>query len=173
MADGTARGGRLVERLIPEALGFASADELRRARLVAFFALLLTIVAIPITAVQAFFGARLLAWIPALAGLVAALVPWILRRTRSVALATHLLVGLVATGVSVMSAFRGGFGQPIVMVFAIVPMLALAFGGRRTGRTWLGVTIGLLVLLGVAQRYYGPLPRAPLADPWPPTGLGI
>lgn len=165
-----ARGG-LLERLIPEALGFASADELRRARLVAFFALVMTSVAIPVTLVQAFFGVRQLAWIPALAGLVSALVPWLLRRSRSVALATHLLVGICATGVATMSVFRGGFGQPVVMVLAIVPMLALAFGGRRTGRTWLVVTIVMLVMLGIAQRFFGPLPKAPLVDPlatnWP------
>lgn len=167
--DDKARGG-LLERLIPEALGFASADERRRARLVAFFALVMTVIAIPVTLVQVFFGSLMVAWVPAAAGVTSALVPWLLRRTRSVALGTHLLVGVVAGGATLVSAMRGGFGQPVVMMLAVVPMLALAFGGRRTGRIWLLLTIIDLIALGVVQRFYG-LPKARLVDPlltnWP------
>ncbi len=156
---------RLIEILIPESAFADSADELRRARLAAVFILFFSSMALPLTGVQVVFGASVIARVEFLAAVLALLLLPLLRWTRSVWLAANGLTTILAAAITIVTMFRGGFGKTVVMAFALVPMTALAIGGRVTGIFWLVVTIFLLTGIAIIQRYFGPLPEAPLVDP--------
>jgi len=156
---------RLVAIIIPESTFPDSADELRRARLAAVFIVFCAGLALPLTGIQIAFGASEIAWAAFLAAVFALLLLPLLRWTRSIWLAANGLAAILATSFTMVSMFRGGFGKTIVMAFALVPMTALAVGGRVAGGFWLVSTIVLLTAIAIMQRFFGPLPEAPLVDP--------
>jgi signal transduction histidine kinase/CheY-like chemotaxis protein len=149
-----------------------SPDQLRHARLVALFSMFIVVLVIPLSLVQAFFGSpKVMAII--LTGVIAVgLVP-LLRVTRSVVLTANVLVGLFAAALTAVTVIRGGFGVPIVTAFVVIPMLAVTLAGWDSGKVWLVITLVILCVVGVVQRYIGLPPAAQLADPvatnWPGT----
>jgi len=156
--------------LVPDALFPESADQRRHAQLVALFSLFTFALTLPLVLVQAVFGSPQVMVI-ASCGVLPLGVIVILRLTRSVVLAANVLVTLYAAAITAVTIVRGGYGAPIVMALAVVPMLALALAGRRSGTAWLVVTLAILSLIGVLQRTVG-LPRVPLADPVATNWLG-
>ena len=169
-SGGLKLGKRIIARVVPEAMFPESPDQLRHARLVGLFSLFTGLLALPLLVVQSIFGSPKVVVVILATILCTLSVVLVLRQTRSVLLAANLLVALYAVGITAVTLVRGGFGAPIVMSFAAVPMLALPLGGRVSGTVWLIITLVILCVVGVLQRFVG-LPQAPLADPvatnWP------
>jgi signal transduction histidine kinase/CheY-like chemotaxis protein len=155
---------RLGERLAPQSYFTRSKDDLRRARLVMFFGLLCPIVAMPLSVVQLLFGSQYILWVLIASGVLGPLAIVLMRGFRSVAIGAHMITALVAVSVTTVSLVRGGYGQPIVMTFLIVPLLGLVLGGQRAGLWWLFISVALMCGLGITQLVVS-LPPAPLSNP--------
>ncbi len=149
-----------------------SPDQLRHARMVALFSVFTAALVVPLSLIQVFFGSPKVMAVVLVGVIALGLVP-LLRVTRSVLLTANLLVGLFAAGLTAVMVLRGGFGVPIVTAFVVIPMLAVTLAGWDSGKVWLVITLVILCVVGVVQRYIGLPPPAPLADPvatnWPGT----
>ncbi|PID38095.1 MAG: hypothetical protein CSB49_07275 [Proteobacteria bacterium] len=143
---------------------FQEPDVLRRARLVAFFAAFAAFCGVPLVAFQFLFGNMETVWLPVFGTLGAVSSIVALRWSRSVVLGAHFFLAVCGAGLTAMTLVRGGFGEPAALSTAIVPLIALAIGGRRVGEIWLGLIVVDLIIIAFIQRYLG-LTRLLPADP--------
>ena len=148
------RAGSFIDRLVPEALQ-SDPEKRRRARLLILIALA-GFVWGPVFAPIHFFvgrtpGASLALLI---AGLSTALVPLVLRKTGSLAIAANALCLILLAIVAEVTFVRGGFPVSALMWICVVPMIALFLLGRRAGIAWAAIVtlsvagFGVFTLVG-------------------------
>src|SRR5581483_8356577 len=71
--------------------------------------------------------------------------PFVLRRTKSLALMGHALTALVFIVMLRASWMSGGPGSPAVIALSVLPPIAIFIAGKRAGSIWI-VAIGLAIL---------------------------
>ncbi len=83
-----------------------------------------------------------------IAGASTLLVPFLLRRTGSLLLATHVLCSILFLIVIAVSLARGGFPVSGLMWSAAIPMLAVFLVGWRSALAWAGLVAAKFLVLG-------------------------
>jgi signal transduction histidine kinase len=71
--------------------------------------------------------------------------PFVFRRTQSLAVIGHALSALVFFGITRAAWVSGGAGSPALVALAVIPPVAVFIAGRRAGIVW-AVIIGVVVL---------------------------
>ncbi len=74
------------------------------------------------------------------------------RRTGSLVLAGNWLAMLLFVGIAYSLLNGGGLTAPFLCGMLMCPVLALVVAGRRSGYLWIGICVGLIVSMYVAQR---------------------
>jgi predicted signal transduction protein with EAL and GGDEF domain len=153
---------RVVDSWIPETLQHAGGEALRCARIVVGFTLVL--LALGLEAVAFFHwslppAATLIIDLSLALGLTVTLfIPVTLRHFESVEPAANLVVG--ASYLVLLSIFLvlGGIRAPVLHWCALVPMLALLMGARRSAWVWAGISLMTLASFAAADVLGLPLP---------------
>ncbi len=83
-----------------------------------------------------------------IAGLGTLLIPFLLRRTGSLDLATHTLCSILFSIVIVVALVRGGYPVTGLMWSTLIPMLAILLAGWRSAVLWAGLVIAKFLILG-------------------------
>lgn len=92
------------------------------------------------------------------------LVPWILRATGSLTLASGLLVGGVFISLVIAAGFIGGLEGPALVLSPLVPLLATFLLGRRAGGWTAAGLILLIVLCAGLPRWGVTFPDSPFKE---------
>ncbi|MBL8951304.1 MAG: response regulator [Myxococcaceae bacterium] len=126
-------------------------DAARRAKITVVVALVLT-AACPLFAAVALFvyGQPAIAMVDIVAAGIALSVPFVLRSTRSLTLASSLALGVTVGAISLAAASVEGLTSPALTWLAAVPILASLIGGRRNAVRWAlvcGAAVAAMVLL--------------------------
>lgn len=90
----------------------------------------------------------------AVCAVIAATLPFVLRRTRSLALTGHALSSLVFFGIVRAAWVSGGAGSPALIALAVIPLVAVFITGKRGGTIWaviIGTAIVAFAALDAAQ----------------------
>ncbi len=77
-------------------------------------------------------------------------VPFVVKLTQSIWLATQVFTFMWMMGAVVGMWVRGGVDNPAVMVLAPMPLIAMVLGGRRTGFSWFVIALLLLSTVAIA-----------------------
>lgn len=145
----------LVSRVAP-AGAFRDIEEQRTARMVVLSAMVL-VTQVPVFAVfYAVIGRTGLAAELVGAGVSLVAIPSELRR--SVPLARRHVLTVLAVTLGLITVTTGGLEAPALSWLAIVPILALWAGGRRSALGWLGAVVGFVLGLGAWSAVHGELP---------------
>ena len=138
-----------------------SVETFRRARLVVLFVLLIT-VPLPFFALMLLgVGSIKMACVVMLATLDPLWLFALLRVTRSLALVTNLVVGIIAGLLLVNALYAGGLHAGAGVWIPIVPIIAILLGGRRAGICW-ALVMSVLVLALYALERLGLQPPNPI-----------
>ncbi|MCK5798735.1 MAG: response regulator [Deltaproteobacteria bacterium] len=138
--------------LAPARVFGTTPERFRRARLVAAFTFLVSVVGAILGSLEFYRnGGSAVAWIP-LAATLAGLGSFVaFRVSRSVKVGGHLLTVSLAVGMTSLSAMTGGLSGPVSLRLAAVPIVALALLGPRVGAYWLVIIWLDLGALALAQ----------------------
>ncbi len=79
------------------------------------------------------------------AGVLAGMVPFILRATSSVRTSATVLLIVFTVAVTTLTTFTGGTTSPLRYLLGIVPLLATSFYGSRGGGLWFGISATIVV----------------------------
>ena len=155
---------RTVDSWIPEAMVSGGGEELRCARLVVSFTLLLLVLGL-----EGFWffhwalpaGAALGIDLALVLGLSMCLaIPHALRRFGSVEIAANLVVAASFLVLLAIFVVLGGIEAPVLHWCALIPMLAVLMGARRSAWVWASVAVltlamfALLPVLGISLPHY-------------------
>jgi signal transduction histidine kinase len=154
-----------LSRFVPTSF---SDDERRRATLL----LQLTVVFVGLSeavalAITFYFGRLRTGLGVAAVAVPLALLPALLRRTRSLPLAVSVLNGLVYCALVAATATTGGVAQPSLSWLVLLPLTAVAIAGLRVGLGWALIAV-LTPPMMLALERLGALPLSPV----PPQLLG-
>ena len=124
-----------IDRLLPPEMVAAGGDTLHRARLVLASSVVLFFCALAVMTLRYRYG------VPQSPGAVFGLalilgMPWVLRRTQSVALLGNLIASLIFLGFTVVNVRTGGVGAGSLFGIVVSPMVAVLVAGRRSGLFW-------------------------------------
>lgn len=140
--------GATAERFVPESC-LPDPEANRRARLVARFGILGTIFGAGFGSLYAVIGHWWGAGIVALCSSGFAVIPWVLRRTQSIAIAGHSLCAILILGFTALCGCEGGSNGHAIAWLVSVPLCALLLVGRRSAGLWavLSFAVGAGVVL--------------------------
>lgn len=155
---------RLVDHLVRGVRG--DDDTRRRARLLAWFVIVLETQAVVFAVAYALVGLPILSLLLAGVGVVLTTTPWVARRL-SPRLAVDWLMVQVFVSLDTVAIFTGGATAAAFYWTAMAPVLATMAGGRRRGLIWLGGLAVNGITLGLAF-HRGWLPEHALPD-WAAT----
>lgn len=127
--------GATAERFIPEACR-RDPEAGRRARLVARFGILGTIFGATFGLFYALVGHYWGTGIVAVCSSGFAIIPWVLRRTQSIAIAGHSLCAILILGFTALCACEGGSNGHAIAWLVSVPLCALLLVGRQPAGVW-------------------------------------
>ena len=150
----------LERRFVPDALA-VDPDDARRAQLTVVISFFLAL-ACPLFAAVNLFVYRLpvIAAVDLAAAAVAFSVPFLLRATRSLPLASSLTLGVTVGAMALAAASVEGITSPALTWLVVVPILASLLGGRRYAARWALVCVGAVVAMVLLERW---LPNRELA----------
>jgi methyl-accepting chemotaxis protein len=80
------------------------------------------------------------------AGVLAGMVPFILRATSSVRTSATVLLIVFTVAVTTLATFTGGTTSPLRYLLGIVPLLATSFYGSRGGGLWFGISATIVII---------------------------
>jgi signal transduction histidine kinase len=156
----------LVEWFIPDSLRGHDVDEHRRARL----AIYITSSAILVGSATGLFhfanGSPTVGVAYTSAGIIAGMIPPLLRWTGSLVIAGNAMAFLMFASHALVVFLTGGLGLPALVTQVGAPMLAIALAGPRSGAIWAALCIGLV--LGVYSLH---LVNYPFPYPLEPDAL--
>lgn len=153
----TARLARFLQaidrRFVPEAVG-SDPDAARRAQLTVALSLFLAAVC-PLFAALSFFVYRLpvIALVDLCAAAAALSVPFVLRASRSLALASSLTLTVTVGAMSLAAASVEGLTSPALTWLTVVPIFASLLGGRRNAVRWAVVCAGVVAAMLAFDRF--------------------
>lgn len=138
---------QLLDRLLPQEMREGDADTRRRARLVLAFTLALIFWVPVFSAMYWWLEIPALAMGVTIAGIVAVLVPIVLRQTRSTFWPGTILTLDLYWILMICAVLTGGLSSPALGWFVAVPMVATLIAGFRSGAFWLLITLLSFVIL--------------------------
>src|SRR5450432_2592046 len=139
-----------IKRFVPEELA-VDAEAARRAPLTVVLSFFLTALCIAFALVAFFlYDLPVLAAIDVVGAGLTFVTPFVLRATRSLKLATVLVLGVTVMTISLAAASVEGLTSPALAWLAVVPILASVLGGRRAATIWATVcTLAIVVMVGL------------------------
>jgi len=140
-------------RFVPDALA-RDPETARRAQLTVAVGFFLSL-ACPLFAAVAFFayGLPAIAAVDLVAAGVAFSVPYVLRSTKSLALASSMALAVTVGAMSLAAASVEGITSPAMTWLAVVPILASLLGGRRNAVRWALVCGAAVVAMVLLQQW--------------------
>jgi len=138
---------QLLDRLLPQDMREGDADTRRRARLVLAFTLALIFWVPVFSAIYWWLNIPALAIGVMVAGIVAALVPIVLRGRRSIFWSGTILTLDLYWILMICAVLTGGLNSPGLAWFVAVPMVATLILGFRSGAVWLFITLISFVII--------------------------
>jgi signal transduction histidine kinase len=151
-----------LERFVPDRCR-ADPDLARRARLIAHFGVQGTLFGAAYAIFYCLIGHFSGAAVIFVCSAIFAAVPWILKRTGSIGMSGHLVVGTMAAGFTQLTLIEGGIHCHAVAWLASVPLCALLILGTRPAAVWTGVCF--LVGTAIAALALCGFELEPLYDP--------
>ncbi len=134
---------------VPESLGPPGSDARRRAGILLALTWIVAATGCAGVAVQLRVGTPLQAALDSVMTAIALGVPFVLRRSRSLALAGNLLVASVFASFAPQLILTAGQTLPPFLALAVIPLVAVMLAGRKAGIGWALVCCAHLALVGV------------------------
>ena len=146
---------RAIDTWIPESIRHGDSEVLRRARIVIGFTLILLLISVEAVLFFNWALPREAATsidISLVLGLgLVLMIPPVLRRTGSVSLIANMITaGCYLVIVSIISVM-GGMKAPVLHWCALMPMLSLLMGARRSAWVWSGISVATLTFFCLAE----------------------
>jgi signal transduction histidine kinase len=153
----------LERRFVPEALA-KDPDGARRAELTVGLSFFLAVIC-PAFAAVSFFGYRLpaIAAIDLIAAALALGVPWVLRATGSLPLASSLTLAITVAAMALAAGSVEGITSPAMAWLIVVPIFASLIGGRGNAVRWAAICCTVVVVMFALEQAH-PGRELPIAE---------
>ncbi|MCB9851335.1 MAG: PAS domain S-box protein [Phycisphaerales bacterium] len=138
---------KLNDSFVPPMLRDAPLEERRRAQMIMWFWLAVTLWAPVYAVLYHLLGDDHSATVAAIGGMSSIIIPIVLRRTGSLLIAGNVFVSLLLAVITNAIFITGGVHSPAVVWLALIPLLAATMAGTRAALTWSGVTVAVITVV--------------------------
>ncbi|HNQ24030.1 MAG TPA: PAS domain S-box protein, partial [Phycisphaerae bacterium] len=140
-----------LDRLIPQRVRNAGAEDLRRARLLVAVALSVIMMGGPLTSLYYWAGSTTGAVIVILTLLATPVLLLVMRTTGSSRLASHVGIAILYLCLTALAFCMGGSHAPPLTWYASIPIMAVSLTGRRSAMVWTALVVASLAAFAAAE----------------------